>query len=52
MDSHTYIGRQVAIAKKVLEASIEGKRIDPVPELSNLESWQNKLDKTKISKLE
>jgi len=33
-------GRQVPIAKRVVGASIEGKRIDPVPELSNFESWQ------------
>ena len=33
-------GRQVAIAKQVLGASIEGKRIDPVPEMTNFESWQ------------
>lgn len=35
-------GRQVAIAKKVLGASIEGKRIEPVPELSNLEAWRKR----------
>lgn len=34
-------GKQVAIAKQVLSASIDGKRIDPVPELNNFESWQN-----------
>ena len=39
-----YTGRQVAIAKKVLSASIEGKRIDPVPEMSNLEAWRNKAE--------
>lgn len=33
-------GRQVPIAKQVLGASIEGKRIDPVPEMTNFESWQ------------
>jgi superfamily II DNA/RNA helicase len=33
-------GRQVPIAKSVLGASIEGKRIDPVPEMNNFESWQ------------
>jgi superfamily II DNA/RNA helicase len=31
-------GRQVPIAKQVIGASIDGKRIDPVPELSNLRS--------------
>lgn len=35
-------GRQVPIAKKVLGASIEGKRIEPVPEMSNLEAWRKK----------
>jgi hypothetical protein len=35
-------GRQVGIAKKVIGASAEGRRIDPVPEMSNLESWRNK----------
>ena len=33
-------GRQVALAKKIVMASMEGKRIDPVPELNNFESWQ------------
>ena len=33
-------GRQVPIAKSLLGASIEGKKIEPVPELSNLESWR------------
>ena len=33
-------GRQVPIAKKVLGASMEGKRIDPVPEMGSFESWQ------------
>lgn len=33
-------GRQVPIAKQVLGASIDGKRIEPVPEMSNFESWQ------------
>lgn len=32
-------GRQVPIAKSVLGASIEGKRIDPVPALNNFESF-------------
>ena len=36
-------GRQVAIAKKVIGASIAGNRIEPVPELSNLESWRRKV---------
>ena len=35
-------GRQVGIAKRVLGASIAGQRIEPVPELSNLESVRNK----------
>lgn len=34
-------GRQVSIAKQVLGASSQGKRIDPVPELSNFESWRS-----------
>lgn len=37
-------GRQVPIAKQVLGASIEGKKIEPVPELSNLESWRRSGD--------
>ena len=37
-------GRQVGIAKKVIGASIAGNRIEPVPELSNLESWKRKVD--------
>ena len=37
-------GRQVPIAKQVLGASIEGKKIEPVPELSNLESWRRSND--------
>ena len=32
-------GRQVPIAKQVVTASIEGKRIDPIPELSGLQTW-------------
>ena len=36
-------GRQVGIAKKVIGASIAGNRIEPVPELSNLESWKKKV---------
>lgn len=35
-------GRQVGTAKKVIGASAEGKRIEPVPELSNLESWRSR----------
>ena len=37
-------GRQVPIAKQVLGAIIEGKKIEPVPELSNLESWRRSND--------
>ena len=36
-------GRQVSIAKRVLGASVEGKKIEPVPELSNLEAVRNKV---------
>jgi len=32
-------GRQVPIAKQVVTASIEGKRIDPIPEMNSFESW-------------
>lgn len=34
-------GRQVAIAKQVLSASIEGKRIDPIPEMNSFQSWNS-----------
>lgn len=33
-------GRQVPIAKKVLGASIEGKKIEPSPELNNFASYR------------
>jgi len=32
-------GRQVPIAKQVVTASLEGKRIDPIPDLNTFESW-------------
>ena len=35
-------GRQVGIAKQVLAASSDGQKIEPVPELSNFQSWQKK----------
>jgi len=34
-------GRQVAIAKQVITASLEGKRIDPIPEMNSFESWSS-----------
>lgn len=36
-------GRQVPIAKQVIGASIEGKKIEPIPELS-LQSYQPRID--------
>ncbi len=33
-------GRQVSMAKKIIQASIAGKRIDPIPELNAFESWK------------
>jgi superfamily II DNA/RNA helicase len=32
-------GRQVPIAKEVIGATSQGKKIDPVPEMTNFESW-------------